>query len=299
MNRRQFLIGSAGTALALGALGSATSAKEEGQAASTGEQRLKKGVIFSMLPGSLSIAERFKLAHDAGFDGVEVSPTSDADEIKTMREAAANAGVEIHSIIFGGWQSPLSSADPAVADLGVKEIKAGLDCAKQIGATGLLLVPAFVNADTRYEDAYKRSQKRLREVIPTAEKLKIPILIEDVWNNFLLSPMEMARYVDEAKSPWVQSYFDVGNVLAFGWPEDWVRTLGRRIKKIHVKDFKKGPRQFCNLLDGDVNWPEVRKALDEVGYQGYLTAELPGGDEAYLRDLSARMDKIIDMGGKS
>lgn len=299
MNRREFLIASAGTAVALGAVGAAAIARDENPAElAARKRRPKKGVLFGMLPEKLSVPDRFKLAHDLGFDGVEVSPTSDGAEIKTMLGAAQKAGIEIHSVMYGGWQAPLSSADPTVADRGVKEIQAALESAKAFGATGLLLVPAMVNADTRYEDAYKRSQKKLRELIPTAEKFGIPILVEDVWNNFLLSPMEMARYIDELKSAWVQSYFDVGNVLAFGWPEDWIRTLGHRIRKVHLKDFKKGPRQFCNLLDGDVNWPEVMKAFGEVGYQGYMTAELPGGDEAYLRDLSQRMEKIIAMAGK-
>lgn len=260
-----------------------------------GKNKLKKAVIFSMLPDSLSVPDRFKLAHDVGFDGVEVAPITDTAEIKTMREAAENAGVEIHSVIFGGWQTPLSSPDPEVSDRGVKEIKAALEGAKQLGATGLLLVPGVVNGNTRYVDCYQRSQRRLRELIPTAEKLEIPICIENVWNNFLLSPMEFARYIDELKSPWVQAYFDVGNVIAFGWSEDWIRTLRQRIKKVHLKDFKKGPREWVNLMEGDVNWPQVRKALDEVGYAGYLTAELSGGNEKYLRDLSDRMSKIIAM----
>jgi len=299
LNRREFLVGATATAVALGTLRGISEAETVSQSkANATVSQLKKGVIFSMLPGSLSVADRFKLARDVGFDGVEVSPTSDAAEIKTMREAAEKAGVEIHSIIFGGWQSPLSSPDPAIGERGVKEIKAALEGAKQLGATGLLLVPGVVNAETRYVDCYKRSQKLLHELIPTAESVRIPILIENVWNNFLLSPLEFARYIDELKSPWVQAYFDVGNVIAFGWSEDWIRTLGKRIRKIHLKDFKKGPREWVNLLDGDVNWPEVRKALDEVGYEGYLTAELSGGNEKYLRDLSERMSKIIDSGGK-
>lgn len=294
MNRREFLIASAG-AVALGALGTAASAGEDTKMPTDGgEKRLKKAVIFSMLPGSMSVKDRFELAHQVGFDGVEVAPITDAAEIKTMRDAAENAGVEIHSVIFGGWQSPLSSPDPAVAEKGVKDVQAALAGAKELGATGLLLVPGIVNGDTRYVECYERTQKRLKQLIPTAEKTGVPICIENVWNNFLLSPMEFARYIDEMKNPWIRAYFDVGNVIAFGWSEDWIRTLGKRIRKVHLKDFKKGPREWVNLLEGDVNWPEVRKSLNEVGYEGYLTAELGGGDEAYLRDLSERMSKIID-----
>jgi len=114
-----------------------------------------------------------------------------------------------------------------------------------------------------------------------------------VWNNFLLSPLEFARYVDEFQSPFVRAYFDTGNIILFGFAQDWIRTLGKRTVRIHLKDFKRQGNQWVNLLDGDVNWKEVRKALAEVGYEGYLTPELSGGDEAYLKDLSKRIDKIV------
>lgn len=300
MNRREFLIGAAATALAVGALRPISEAEPMSQSSSKeAATQLKKAVILGMLPGSLSLDDRFKLARDLGFDGVEVPPVTDPAEIKAMRDAADKSGVAIHSIIFGGWQVPLSTPDEKAAADGIEALSAALAGAKELGADGLLLVPGVVNAETRYIDCYERSQRRIKTLIPTAEKLGVRILIENVWNNFLFSPLEFARYIDEFKSPWIQAYFDVGNVIAFGWSEDWIRTLGHRIKKVHVKDFKKGPREWVNLLDGDVNWPEVRKALAEVGYNGYLTTELSGGDEAYLRDLSKRLDKIIDMGAKS
>ena len=294
LNRREFLIGTAATALTVGALHGISEAEQMSEPApKSNEAKFKKAVLFGMLPAALSVPDRFKLAKDVGFDGVECSPTSDPAEIKAMRDAADKAGIAIHSLMFGGWQAPFSTADPKIAEQGVKDLSAALKCAKEVGADGVLLVPGIVNGDTRYVDCYNRSQERIREVIPTAEKLGVRILVENVWNNFLLSPLEFARYIDEFKSPWVQSYFDVGNVIAFGWSEDWIRTLGHRIKKVHVKDFKRGPRQWVNLMEGDVNWPEVRKSLLEVGYDGYLTTELPGGDETYLRDLNTRLDKII------
>lgn len=301
MDRREFLKKSARSALSVGMLGAVTGGlgtRAAGKPDDTPSGRgpeLLKAFCFSMLPGSLSIEDRFKLAKDIGLEGVEVSPVSDADEIKAMRDASEQTGVRIHSVIFGGWGAPLSSPDPAVAGKGAADLAAALESAKALGADNVLLVPAVVNESTRYSEAYERSQKQIRKLIPQAEKLKVMILVENVWNNFLLSPIEFARYVDELKSPWVQAYFDVGNVLAFGWPEDWIRTLGKRIKKVHLKDFKRGPRQFCNLRDGDVNWPEVRKALREVGYKDFVTSELGGGDEAYLRDVVDRMDKIINV----
>jgi hexulose-6-phosphate isomerase len=298
MNRRDFLKRAATSALSAGVVGRLTgigpTAAEAGSGPSEGQSpELKKAAILSKLPEMSSLEDRFKLARDSGFHGLEVPPV-DLDQARKMREAAEKAGIELHSVMYGGWQTPLSSPDTQVAEKGAADIAKALESARELGADGVLLVPAVVNDKTRYVEAYERSQKHLRKLAPVAEKLKVRILVEDVWNNFLLSPLEFARYIDELKSPWVQAYFDVGNVVAFGWPEDWIRTLGKRIKKVHLKDFKRGPRQWTNLRDGDVNWPEVRKALHEVGYKGYLTAELPGGDEAYLRDLSARMDMIIN-----
>lgn len=245
-----------------------------------------------MLPGHLSLPERFQLARDAGFEGVEAPPVS-VDEAEKMRVAAEKAGVRLHSVIYGGWEAPLSDPDPAVVDRGRHAVEDALHCAQALGADNLLLVPAIVSARVRYVEAYERSQRQIRRLIPLAQQLQVTISVEEVWNNFLLSPLEFARYVDELGSPFVQAYFDVGNVMAFGWPEDWIRTLGRRIHRVHLKDFKRDTRRFVNLRDGDVNWPEVRRAFLEVGFHGYVTCELAGGDAAYLRDVSSRVDRII------
>lgn len=286
LSRRGFLAGSA-------ALAAGISAPRLSIAAPLQDWRPKKACLFDMLPGNLAVADRFKLARDVGFQGVEAPPVTDPAAAEQMRLGAANAGIRIHSVIYGGWGSPLSSPDPAVQERGAREIEAALRSAKAMGADDILLVPAIVTAQTRYVDAYRRSQSHLRRLIPLAEELKILILIEEVWNKFLLSPLEYVRYIDELRSPWLQSYFDVGNVVDFAWPEDWIRTLGRRIRRVHLKDFKRDTRQFVNLGDGDVNWPEVRRAFMEVGYQGFMTTELGGGDEAYLRDVSKRVDRII------
>ncbi|HNT88983.1 MAG TPA: sugar phosphate isomerase/epimerase family protein, partial [Candidatus Hydrogenedentes bacterium] len=142
----------------------------------------------------------------------------------------------------------------------------------------------------RYGEAWERSQENIRELLPVAEELGVVIAVENVWNKFLLSPLEFARYVDEFESPWLQAYFDVGNVVIFGYPQDWIRTLGPRIRRLHIKDFKRDGYQWSKLpYEGDVDWPEVRKAIDEIGYDGWGTEEFPGGDEAHLRELSRRM----------
>jgi L-ribulose-5-phosphate 3-epimerase len=298
VNRRDFLAGSAGAVAALGAGVLTTPASAEPTAVKADGP--KKACLFGMLPGRLSIEDRFKLARDVGFEGVESSPIGDPAECERMRKGAESAGIRVHSVIYGGWDPPLTHPDPAAQQRSFKNAVAALHSAKLMGADDILLVPGVVNAETRYQDAYKRSQEHIRRLIPHAADLKVQILVEEVWNNFLLSPMEFASYIDSFKSPWVQAYFDVGNVVAFAWPEDWIRTLGKRIKKVHLKDYKGGPGlfgsrkgDFVNLRDGSINWPEVRKAFAEVGFTGFMTTELGGGDEAYLRDVAARVDKIF------
>ncbi len=294
LNRREFLGKSVGAAGVIASTGVSSNAR-----ASTEASNPKKACLFGMLPEKLSLEDRFKLARDVGFEGVEAPPVDEA-EAEKMRSASDRAGIRIHSVIFGGWGAPLSSGDPATIERGLKEAKSAIHGAKIMGADAILLVPALVDANTGYSDAYKRSHENVHKLIPYAEEQKILICIEEVWNNFLLSPMEYVKYIDDFKSPWVQSYFDVGNVVAFAWPQDWIRTVGKRIHKVHLKDYKGGPGlfgsrggNFVNLREGSIDWPEVRKAFAEIRYSGYMTTELGGGDEAYLRDVVARVDKIF------
>jgi hexulose-6-phosphate isomerase len=134
-------------------------------------------------------------------------------------------------------------------------------------------------------------------IVPLAQEHKVVVAVEEVWNKFLLSPLEFARYVDEFESPWVRAYFDVGNVVFYGYPQDWIRTLGPRIVKVHVKDFRvdrqNGRFAFLNVGEGDIDWPEVRRALADIKYSGYITTEVQGGDEAYLKDLAGRLDRFL------
>jgi len=256
--------------------------------------KLKKAVTMGMLPGKLSVEDRFKLASDAGFDGVEAYTTEDAKAVKAMRAAADKAGIAIHSVMNSNhWEYPLSSADPKKIAAGLRGMETSLRNAKAFGADAVLLVPAVVNAQTRYGEAHERSQAEIRKLLPLAAELGVAIAIENVWNKFLLSPLEFARYVDEFQSASVRAYFDVGNIVLIGFPEDWIRTLGKRIVKVHVKDFDRKTNKFVPLREGSVDWPAVRTALTEIGYSGWVTAELSGGDEAYLSEVSSRMDKII------
>ena len=257
----------------------------------------RKALQFHMLPKELSDSEKLTLAKKCGFEGIEINADANRNE-KTASELgkmARDIGIPIHSVVFGGWQTPLSHPDGNVTGRGIDGMKKTLRNAKAFSADAVLLVPAIVNEDVSYADAYKRSQENIHKIIPTAKELKISIAVENVWNKFLLSPLEFARYVDEFQSPWLRAYFDVGNVILFGFSQHWIRTLGKRIVKIHLKDFKRKGYQWTNLLDGDVNWPEVKKSLVEIGYDDYLTTELRSGDENYLKDLCKRVDKIINM----
>jgi hexulose-6-phosphate isomerase len=259
----------------------------------------KKAVYVSMLPKDLSYLDRFRLAKDVGFEGVEVGTLADAKAADEVRDASTKTGLVVHSVMNADhWKYPLSSADPAVVDRSVAGMEASLRNAKLWGAGSVLLVPAVVDAATRYADAWTRSQKVITQrILPLAAELKVVVGIEEVWNKFLLSPLEMARYVDELGSPWAKAYLDVGNMVFYGFPQDWIRTLGPRISRVHIKDFKlersKGQFAWKNLGEGDVDWPEVRKAFAEVGYDGWITTEIEGGDAAYLKDVVARFDRFL------
>lgn len=260
---------------------------------SQSDTKLRKALQLGMLPRQLSDADKFKLANKCGFQGIEASPMDDLDAARRIGELARQAGVPIHSIVFGGWNAPLSDPSPEVVKKGLEGMESALRSAHAMGAEAVLLVPAIVTETVGYGDAYKRSQENIRKLLPLAEEMRAVIAVENVWNKFLLSPLEFARYVDEFDSPWLKAYFDIGNVIIFAFAQDWIRTLGKRIVKIHLKDFKRSGYKWTNLLEGDVNWPEVRKALEEIGYRGFLTPELSGGDEAYLTDLATRIDRII------
>jgi hexulose-6-phosphate isomerase len=288
--RRAFLKYAAAVAAGTSVLRSPTTVHGAAQSGT-----LLKACQYGMLPNDLSDAEKFALAAKCGFDGIEDSPMADRDAARKRGALARDAGVPIHSLVYGGWQAPLSDPNPDVTAKGLEGMRRALRSAKAFGADAVLLVPALVNETVGYAEAYERSQKNIRQLLPLAEDLGVTIAVENVWNKFLLSPIEFARYVDEFNHPRLRAYIDVGNMILFGYAQDWIRTVGRRIVRIHLKDFKRKGYQWTNLLEGDVNWPEVRKALAEVGYAGYMTTELRGGDEAYLTDLAARIDKIIAM----
>jgi L-ribulose-5-phosphate 3-epimerase len=287
IDRRSFLESAAAVA--------AVAALRPREAAAAGG--MKKALYVSMLPEKLGYRERFQLAKDVGFEGIEIGTITDAAVATEIKEAAAKTGLTIHSVMNAAhWKYPLSSADPEVVAKSVAGMEASLHNAKLWGADSVLLVPAVVNPQTSYQDAWTRSQKVVKErLLPLAQELKVVIGMEEVWNKFLLSPLEMARYVDEFASPWVKAYLDVGNMVFYGYPQDWIRTLGKRTHRVHLKDFRVHDEklEWKNLGEGAVDWPEVRKAFADVGYAGWVTAELEGGDAAYLKDVAARIDRFL------
>ena len=236
------------------------------------------------------------MARDAGFAVVQANTTTDLHEAEEIKKAAEAAGIRIDSVMnMDHWKYPLSSGDAAVVEKSLEGMRTSLRNAKLWGSDAVLLVPGVVNPETTYLQAWTRSQKEIRKLIPLAAELKVVISIEEVWNKFLLSPLEMKKYIGEFESPWIGAWFDVGNVVLYGYPQDWIRTLGKSISNVHLKDFKRKEDGYAwvNLGDGDVDWGAVRAAFAEIGYAGSAIAELDGGDEAYLRDVSKRIDRLL------
>jgi len=296
LNRRTFLQVAAAAA-ATGVVAKAGAQETTGSATAAGGKKShwKKAVKYNMLPRNLEDEARLTMARECGFDGVEGDPIENLDDAAKLAELGKKIGVPFHGLVFGGWHAPLSDNDQAVRQKGVDGMKHALKCARVMGVETVLLVPAVVKEDVRYKDAYERSQKHIRELIPTAEEQKVVICVENVWNKFLLSPMEFARYIDELDSPWVKAYYDTANSIIQGFSADWIRTLGKRIRKSDVKDFRRKGYAFVDLGDGDVGWPSVREAFQQIGYEDYLTAETGECTKEKLLDISRRMDNVLSL----
>lgn len=298
MERRDFLKNSA---LAASAITFGVSGMAEATAKVPARPMIKKSLKWGMVKGDMSIMDKFKMLKEIGYDGVELdSPhTLNHKEILAARD---KTGLELPGVVNSvHWKMPLSSPDPKVRATCVESMVTALNDCKMYGGTTVLLVPAVVSADISYKDAYERSQAEIRKLIPTAEKTGVKIALENVWNNFLLSPMEAARYVDEINHPLVGWYFDVGNIVRYGWPEQWIEVLGKRIMKLDVKGYSRKKQQDegiwkgfnVEIMEDDCNWPAVNKALAAVGYSGWASAEVGGGDRARLADVSERMDRVF------
>lgn len=314
MNRRAFLAATTAAALVPLARAQNPSAAVAPAAATpsatpaVGKRRAhKKGFMYGTLRGptaeKLGVLERFQLLRAAGFDGVEVNSAMNQAEVLAARDAT---GLAIPSVVISThWLKPLTDPNPATRETGLEGLKQGLRDAKAYGAGSVLLVPGKVTKEVSYADAYARATAEIAKAVPLAESLGVVIAIENVWNLFLLSPLEAVAFVDSFKSPFVRWHFDVGNIVNTGWPEHWIRQLGPRIAQIHVKEYsrklrdEKGPFAGFNLdlLEGDSDWPKVMAALDEVGYTGWMITEQyrPPGfeDAAWLAHLAKKLDQVI------
>ncbi|MBS4198221.1 sugar phosphate isomerase/epimerase [Bacillus sp. FJAT-49732] len=239
-------------------------------------------------PEGTPIEKVFEYSRNAGFDAVELNLNeaggvgltveTTKEEAEKILALAKEYELQLRSLSTSLlWKTPLSSPDESVRREGIRVVEKMLEIASFIGIDTILLVPGAVSKEVSYDECYERSQEAIKQIIPIAEKFSVKIGIENVWNKFLLSPLEMARYIDELDSEYIGAYFDVGNVLQFGFPEQWIKILGKRIFKVHVKDFSTSVGNitgFVPLLAGDVDWKSVKNALEQIGYKDTLTAEL-------------------------
>ena len=309
MNRRTFIQSMSLATLASPHFSFAADNAASKSPASSARKRphLKKGLMFNTFRGAtadkLSLRQKFELVRDAGFDGIEIRAAMNRAEVLAARDAT---GLQIPSVTGSvHWVKPLSDPNPAVRETGLEALQQALRDAKAYGATSVLCVPAVVSKEVSYAEAWQRSSAEIAKAVPLAESLGVAIAIENVWNQFLLSPLEAANYVDAFKSPMVRWHFDVGNVVNQGWPEHWIRVLGPRIAKVHVKEYSrklrdtKGPRAGFDveLMEGDSDWPSVMRAFDDVKYAGWMITEQrrpPGlDDRAFLEHLSRKLDAIF------
>lgn len=264
--------------------------------------KMKKALGYGMIQSDLPLVDKFKMVKEIGFDGIEFNSPLDFS-VDELLKAKDKSGIELPTTVNKDhWKLPLSSPDPAVRKKIVESVTQSLKETKAIGGDTVLVVPGVVNKETPYEQAYYTALNTIKELIPVVEETGVKIGLENVWNNFLLSPLEAKQFVDEINCPLIGWWFDIGNVLRYGWPEQWIRTLNKRIVMLHLKEFsiKKMNDEGLwkgfdvDIEEGDDDWPTVMKAISDVGYsKGWITAEVSGGDKEKLAQLSKRMDKVI------
>lgn len=275
---------------------------------------MKKGIsIWSF--AQTDLRECMILAKKAGFDGIElaldehgpVSMDSTKEDILKVKAMADEIGLELYSLASGlYWTYNYTSANKENVEKAKQITRKQLEVASWLGCDTVLVVPGAVEVAfdpgevVEYDVAYERALCALKELAPVAESLKVSIGVENVWNRFLLSPMEMAQFIDDVGSDYVGAYFDVGNVLFSGYPEHWIKILNKRIKKVHFKDYRRKAGDlhgFVDLLAGEVNWPEVMKKLEQIGYNGWVSAEMippyTHYPETIIYNTSNAMDKIL------
>jgi L-ribulose-5-phosphate 3-epimerase len=265
--------------------------------------KLKKAVKFGMIRTPGSIEDKFNLIKKLGFQGVELDSPSKIDRDEAAR-ARDKTGVVIHGVVDSiHWNVRLSDPDPDVRAKGFAGLKTALEDCKFYGGDTVLLVPGKV-ADPdneNYGQVWERSTVEVRRAVPLAEKLGLKIAVEVVWNDFLTKPEQLIEYVDQFKTPHVAAYFDCSNMVRYGVkPGEWIRKLGDRMAKFDFKGFsltkyKDKQNPWVPIGEGDEDWPDVLRALEEVGYHGWATAEVAGGGEPELRDVADRMNRVLGL----
>ena len=263
---------------------------------------LLKSIMWGTVGMEGSVLEKCKAIKAAGFDGIEPNSHMDRNEVLDAMKAT---GLKASSVCNSKhWEEPMSHPDVANRKKGIENMITAMEDAKAYGTDAVLLVPGRVDDNTSYEDCWNRSTECIKELVPVAEKMKIKICIENVWNSFLLSPIEMRYYLEQFNSPYVGMYFDCGNILVYGWPEQWISILGSSIGRIHIKEFSKQKADKegrwagfnVNLTEGDVRWKEVMTEIKSSYTGGWLTTEQGSSKSVEeLKDLCARLDKIIAM----
>lgn len=288
MKRRSFLIESSAKVAAATTLAWAGGAPRTSRAGEfTG--RIRKAVKYSMFNEKIPAEDKLKILQDLGFDGVEpramLNPNQ-AAEVRALQKASEKLDFPIHGVV--------NSSNP--------DISGAIDQAAAYGATSVLHVVRY-DKSIGYMENYKQTQDIIRKAIGRAEQKKVSILIENVWATFLIEPLGMARYIDELDSPYVQVYFDVGNVVRWGWPQHWIEVLGQRVKKLDIKEYDLGVamnegmrKAFAPPLgEGSVEWDKVRAELKKIGYEGWATAEVRGGDRKRMEDIASEMNRVLDL----
>jgi L-ribulose-5-phosphate 3-epimerase len=265
------------------------------------DRRIHKALKFGMIGGDGNMLDKFKLAKLCGFDGIEMDSPSDWN-LNEVLEAKAATDLEVPGVVLSThWNNPFNHPDPQTRQVASDSLEQAIHDCKSLGGTSVLVVPAVVNDSMGYGEAYKRSHEEISRHVPLAEDLGISIAFENVWNNFLLSPIEAARYVDEFESDHVGWYFDIGNIVNIGYPPQWIETLGHRILKLDVKDFSRQKRNDEGLWkgfgvkigDGDSDWNGVCRSLEKINYTGWATAEVGGGGKDRLTEIASRMDAVF------
>jgi hexulose-6-phosphate isomerase len=280
---------------------------------------MRKSITLRAFPSEMNTRSRVDLARAAGYEGVEINLESGGEfrlessesELTGLRRYIEAQGMQVSSVYNRQqWQYPITSQNPEVRRQGQAIVAGLVRAAAVLGTDAVLVVPGAVDNSlfasqpeiVPYDIAYRNAQAILSDAAHnSAERYQVYLAVENVWNKFLLSPLELARFVDDVNNPWVGVYFDVGNVLRTGFPEHWIPILGPRIKRVHFKDFRLAADNltgFVNLLEGDINWPAVRAALRQIQYDSWVTAEvLPAYryyGERLIYETSASLEAILN-----